>query len=104
MRLMNRLLKSVKFFRMKEIPSDYVGTEKVIDEIGIFPAQVEYISAVEQGNNGLEKKSAAKLYMPSDVPIKIGDGFCIRGGVPEYMITSVIEFTDHIIVEAKLWK
>lgn len=104
MRLMNKLLKNLRFFRMEEKASDYVGTEKVIDEIGVFPAQVEYTSRVERGNNGLERQSAVKLYMPADVPIKIGDGFCISGCTPEYIITSVISFVDHIIVEAELWK
>lgn len=89
---------------MEEIPSDYVGTEKAVADIGTFPAQVEYTAKVEQGTNGLEKRSAAKLYMPADIPIKIGDGFCITGGVPEYMITAVTEYPDHIIVEAGLWK
>lgn len=101
---MNRLLNSVKFFRMEEIPSDYVGTEKVVADIGTFPAQVEYTSKVENGNNGLERHSAAKLYMPSDVPIKIGDGFSLGSPVPEYMIKSVVSYPDHIIVEADLWK
>ena len=104
MRLMNNLLKKLRFFRMEEIPSDYVGTEKVVADIGTFPAQVEYTSRTEQGTNGLERRSVAKLYMPSDIPIKIGDGFCITGGVPEYMISSVTEYRDHIVVEAELWK
>lgn len=105
MRLMNNLLEKLKFFRLEEVQSNYVGTEKRISQVGIFPAQAEYSQSVSRGNNGLEKRSAAKLYYPSDLPVCIGDGFCsMRENNPQYMITSITEYPDHCIAEAELWK
>ncbi|MDD6081517.1 MAG: hypothetical protein PUB89_01575 [Oscillospiraceae bacterium] len=89
---------------MEEEKSDYVGTEKKVVEVGCFPCQVEYSQKVEKGNNGLEKRSVCKLYFPSDLPVKIGDGFCITGNVPQYMLVSVTEYADHCVGEAELWK
>lgn len=101
---MNNLLKNIKFFRIEEKESDYVGTEKKVVEVGHFPCQVEYTQKVDRGNNGLEKRSVCKLYFSSDLPLKIGDGFCITGDIPQYMLTSVTEYPDHCVGEAELWK
>lgn len=101
---MNNLLKKLRFFRIVEKESDYVGTEKKIAEVGFFLCQIEYSQRVDRGNNGLEKHSVCKLYFPSDLPLKIGDGFCATGDVPQYMLTSVTEYQDHCVGEAELWK
>lgn len=89
---------------MEEKDSDYVGTEKIITEVGCFPCQIEFTQKVDRGSNGLEKCSVCKLYFPSDLPVKIGDGFCVKGNKPDYMLVSVTEFTDHCVGEAELWK
>ena len=105
MRLLNNTLRKLKFFRVEERKSDYVGTEQKCVQTGCFPVQLEIKQSVStDGRNGQEKYSDAKLYFPPDLPVKIGDGFCITGDIPQYRIISVAEYTDHCTAEAVLWK
>ena len=88
---------------MVDTESDYVGTEKTVADIGVFPAQVDVTFRSEQGNNGFERRAAATLLFPSDLPLKINDGFCTSGTLPQYRITSIIEYPGYCKAEAELW-
>lgn len=98
-------MEPMRFFRVMEKKSDYVGSEKVITHIGVFNVQIDYSQGVNlNGRNGLEKRSAVKLLYASGTPLKIGDGFCAQGQDPEYIITSITPYPEHCIAEAELWK
>ena len=98
-------MEPMRFFRVMEKKSDYVGSEKVITHIGVFYVQIDYSQGVDlKGRNGLEKRSAVKLLYAAGTPLRIGDGFCAQGEDPEYIITSITEYPEHCIAEAELWK
>ena len=98
-------MRPVFIFKMVNVESDYVGTEKKIDLIGRFNCIVETTKKLKSDDTKTESEVICKLTVPNGYHFK--EGFmasfdsCEK---PDMKIISVSKYTEHSICECTSWK
>lgn len=106
MRLSRNKQRPVFFFKMVDVPSDYVGTEKKIDLIGRFNCVVDELSKKSKSDEKItEKEVVCKLTVPNGYHIKPGFMASLESPEkPDMKVIAVKKFTEHSICELETWK
>lgn len=103
MRLSKNKQRKVFVFKMVDVPSDFVGTEKKIDCIGCFDCIVEEV-AKSKSDEKTEKEITCKLTVPNGYHFKAGFGVSMDcPEKPDLKIISIKKFTHHCVCECTSW-
>lgn len=105
MRLTKRKTRPVFVFKMVNVKSDFVGSEKKIDKIGCFDCVVETTKKQISDDNKTESKTICKLTVPNGFHFKEGYMASLTSDEkPDLKITSVKRFTSFTVCECESWK
>lgn len=99
--LMKNRLERIDIFAREETDSDYIGKTVKPKLLGYVYADVQPLSETlsdERSGKVLRKK--VKLILRPDAGIKCGDFAAVYGKNPDFEITEVTRFSDHISATA----
>lgn len=105
MQLIQSRLKKVDIYSLGSTESDYIGTEPQPDLLGFVYADIQQknSNAVQERGGKREKKTLCLILRP-DAGVKCGDYAGVYADGPDYEITEVQQFSDHITATAvELW-
>lgn len=107
MRLTRNKERSVFIFKMVDVKSDYVGSEKKIDCIGRFNCIVETKITEEKSEDGTtSKKKTVTLTVPNGYHFKVGFMASLESSIkPDLKITELVgSYTSHSVFKCESWK
>lgn len=101
MQLINKYLEKVDIYSPARENSDYIGTKSAPKLLGYVYADIQPVTEEIVGNeSGKTVKSKVKLILRADAGVKCGDLAAISSKTPDWEITEVKQFTDHISATA----
>lgn len=101
MQLIQSRLKKVDIYTAGKTESSYIGSETAPLLLGFVYADVQRIknsTAAERG--GKREKKSLRLILRKDAGVKCGDLAGVYGNTPDFEITEVQQFSDHISATA----
>lgn len=105
MRLTKRKTRPVFVFKMVNVKSDFVGTEKKIDMIGRFDCIVETTKTQTSNDETTENNIICKLTVPNGYHFKEGFMASLTSNEkPDMKITSIKHYTSFSVCECETWK
>lgn len=104
MRLTKRKTRPVFVFKMVNVKSDFVGSEKKIDMIGRFDCIVETTKKQTSDDKTTENKTICKLTVPNGYHFKTGYMASLTSDEkPDMKIISVERHTSFSVCECESW-
>lgn len=101
MQLINRRLERVDIYTGSRKESSYIGTESSPELLGFVYADIQPVAdKISEGDSGKIIKKSVKLILRPDAGVKCGDLAAIYGNDPDWEITEVRKFSEHISATA----
>lgn len=101
MQLIQSRLKKVDIYTVAAKESDYIGSKPVPNLLGFVYADIQQIkSSTADERAGKREKKSLRLILRRDAGVKCGDLAGVYGDEPDYEITEVNHFPDHISATA----
>ena len=101
MQLIQSRLKKVDIYTVLKTESDYIGSESVSTLLGCVYADIQRLkSNTADERPGKSEKRTIRLILRKDAGVKCGDLAGVYGDEPDFEITEVKQFSDHISATA----
>ncbi len=101
MQLLQSRLKRVDIYNVDCAATDYIGSAPVPVLLGFVYADIQRVkSGTAEERQGKREKKTLRLILCKDAGVKCGDLAGIYGDEPDYEITEVQHFSDHISATA----
>ena len=99
-------MRPVFIFKMVDVDSDYVGTEKKIDIIGRFNCIVETKVEEKTENGTTSKQKTVTLTVPNGYHFKVGFMASLESSTkPDLKLTELVgKYTSHSVFKCESWK
>lgn len=97
-------MRPVFIFKMVDVDSDYVGTERKIDLVGRFDCIVETKVEEKTENGTTSKQKAVTLTVPNGYHFKEGFMLSFESDTkPDMKIETISKYTGHCVCECVSW-
>ena len=101
MQLINGRLERVDIYSKGRQESGYIGTESAPTLLGFVYADIQPLSdEVTEGESGRIVRKRVKLILRPDAGVQCGDLAAVYGGTPDWEITEIKRFSEHMTVTA----
>ena len=101
MQLIQSRLKKVDIYAVDSEESAYIGSKPVPALLGFVYADIQQIkSNTSEERAGKREKKSLRLILRKDAGVKCGDLAGIYADAPDFEITEVKQFSDHISATA----
>ncbi|MBQ7834995.1 MAG: hypothetical protein IJ385_04365 [Ruminiclostridium sp.] len=101
MQLVQSRLRRVDIYTVSAEDSDYIGTKPVPKLLGYVYADIQPVSSkLFEGRDGKSEKQSVKLILRPDAGVKCGDLAAVYSDLPDFEVTEVKFFSNHISATA----
>lgn len=101
MQLINGRLERVDIYSNVRQESTYIGTEPAPTLLGFVYADIQPLSdEVTEGESGRIVRKRVKLILRPDAGVQCGDLAAVYGDTPDWEITEIKHFSEHMTVTA----
>ena len=101
MQLINGRLERVDIYSPDRQENGYIGTESAPKLLGFVYADIQPLSEeITEGESGKIVRKRVKLILRPDAGVKCGDLAALYNGTPDWEITAVRRFSEHLSATA----